>query len=167
MGETDLLGFYTLRSIPQWIRERKVASAADPRLVALIDTELERNRHRLSVDRSILPAFADWARWYAVTNRRPIGASFDDEEAGPRVDGPYPTNRVAAAVAEARDAYLHRLIVDHLNASESVIVVYGASHLMIHRPALDAVLGPPCYYGDDISQSKTSCDLKERHKMSP
>src|SRR5262245_56351410 len=33
----DLLGFYTLRSIPQWIGERKITSAADDRITALLD----------------------------------------------------------------------------------------------------------------------------------
>jgi hypothetical protein len=160
ISEADLLGFYTLRSIPQWIRERKLIDAADPRLVALIDAELDHNRRRLALDGSILPSFAGWARWYAATNHRPIGASFDDEEAGPRVDGPYPSNKIAAAVAEARDAHLHRLIVAHLDANESVIVVYGGSHLMIQRPALDAVLGPPCYFGDAIATSRKSCHVE-------
>lgn len=112
---------------------------------------------RLLLDASILPSFADWAHWYATTNHRPIGVDFDTEETGPRVDGRFPSNKIAAVIAGARDAHLHRLIVAHLEANESVIVVYGGSHLMMQRPALDAVLGPPCYFGDDIVKSRTKC----------
>jgi len=36
-----------------------------------------------------------------------------------------------------------------LNAGETLLVVFGRSHLMIQRPALDAMLGRPCYVGSE------------------
>ena len=59
--------------------------------------------------------------------------------------------------ARERAAYLHRLIVTHLNSGESVLVVFGESHLMIHKPALDAVLGSPCYVGADMARAAADC----------
>ncbi|QAY78293.1 hypothetical protein [Sphingosinicella sp. BN140058] len=153
----DLLGFYVLRSIPEWIREKKLTEAGDPRLASLVEKELARNRQRLALGPDVLPSFTDWADWYKATNGKPIGPSFAMEETGPLSDGAFPSNRIAAAISRARAAYLHEFIISHLNAGETVLVVFGSSHLMIHRTALDAVLGSPCYVGSDIAAAAKNC----------
>ena len=107
--------------------------------------------------RAGVASFAPWSAWYQALNHRPIGAGFITEEAGPLADGRFGTNRIASAVSKARDTYLHELIITHLNASESVMVVFGGSHLMIHRPALDAVLGRPCYVGTAVVSAASVC----------
>ncbi|MBB3692060.1 hypothetical protein FHY05_000672 [Sphingomonas sp. BK580] len=153
----DLLGFYVLRAIPQWIGERKISNAGDPRLVSLVQASLDYNRAMLGLPASVLPRFSDWAAWYREKNGKPIDTTFDTEEVGPLADGRHGTNRIASAVSRARDAYLHNLIIAHLNRGESVLVVFGGSHLMIHRPALDQVLGRPCYAGTDLKQAQEAC----------
>ena len=140
----DLLGFYTLRSIPQWIREERIDNAADVRIDALLAEELETNRARLGLEADLLPGVEDWRAWYRATNGKRLGADFSTEEAGPMADGPYGSNRVAAAISRARAVFLHELAILRAAKGETVLVVYGASHLMIHRPALDAALGAPC-----------------------
>jgi len=153
----DLLGFYVLRNIPQWIGERQIDHAGDPRLEALATAALARNRAVLQLPATVLPGFAEWAAWYQALNRTPVGAGFVTEEVGPLTDGRFGTNRIASAVSRARGAHLHELIITHLNAGESVLVVFGGSHLMIHRPALDAVLGRPCYLGPALESASSSC----------
>jgi hypothetical protein len=153
----DLLGFYVLRSIPQWIRERQIEHAGDPRLQNLVTAELSRSRDGLHLPSTVLASYADWARWYHAINRKPLGADFLTEEVGPLADGRFGTNRIAHAISRARAAHLHSLIVTHLNADESVLVVFGASHLMIQRPALDAVLGSPCFVGSDLDRAAVAC----------
>jgi hypothetical protein len=153
----DLLGFYVLRNIPQWIQERKIDDAGDPRLQPLVEAALARNREALALPPSALPGFAEWAAWYRRLNGVEIGAGFVTEEVGPLADGRFGTNPIAAAVSRARDAYLHDLVIAHLNAGESVLVVFGASHLMIHRPALDAALGRPCYVGTSLQRAASDC----------
>src|SRR5262249_48766366 len=76
----DLLGFYTLRSIPQWMRERKIDGPGDARISSLIEKELEHSRSRLGLSPSILRDFAAWTQWYAETNHKEFGAAFDSEE---------------------------------------------------------------------------------------
>jgi len=146
----DLLGFYTLRSVPQWIRERKIDGPGDERVKSLIVAELERNRTRLAAPATVLPDYAAWAHWYAQTNQKDFGLLFELEEVGPLADGRYRSNNIAEAIARARDGFLLTIIAQHLNARESVMVVFGASHLMILRPALDSMLGPPCYTGSRL-----------------
>jgi hypothetical protein len=153
----DLLGFYVLRNIPQWIGERRIDHAGDPRLQPLVAAALLRNRESLALPPAVLPGFSEWASWYRALNRRSIGADFATEEVGPLTDGRFGTNRIAAAISRARDAYLHDLVVAHLNDGENVLVVFGGSHLMIHRPALDALLGPPCYVGATLERSGPAC----------
>lgn len=153
----DLLGFYVLRNIPQWIGERRIDHAADPRLQVLAAAALTRNRAALGLPPTVLPGFAEWAAWYQALNQRPLDASFVTEEVGPLADGRFGTNRIAYAVSRARDSYLHELVVSHLNAGESVLVVFGGSHLMIQRPALDAALDRPCYVGAELRQAASSC----------
>jgi hypothetical protein len=153
----DLLGFYVLRNIPQWIRERRLRSAADPALKPLVVEALALNRAKLQLGPDVLSSFEQWAAWYKAINRKPIDATFITEEVGPLADGKFGTNKIAYALARVRDAYLHELIIEHLNKGESVLVVFGASHLMIHRPALDRVLGGPCYAGVNLAEAAAMC----------
>ncbi len=153
----DLLGFYTLRSVPQWIRERRIDGAGDARVNALLEAELEHNRGRLGLATSVLPDLAAWRAWYQQTNGRPFGAAFELEEVGPRADGRYGTNRLAAAIGDARDSFLLEKIAAHMNAGENVIVVFGESHLMVLRPALDRMVGAPCYVGVEMRDAARAC----------
>ncbi|MEM6538905.1 MAG: hypothetical protein AAF668_14395 [Pseudomonadota bacterium] len=148
----DLLGFYTLRSIPQWIRERRIDDASDPRINALLEDELIKNKRRLDLPDTFLPSVKEWVNWYTELNEKSLDASFTTEEAGPLIDGPFKSNAIGAAISRARAAFLHELVIEQLSDKSSVLVVYGASHLLIHRPALDATLGPPCYAGDTLTQ---------------
>lgn len=157
ISPADLLGFYVLRNIPQWIAEKKIESAGDPRLEQLVVAALARNREVLQISPDVLRGYSEWSAWYATLNKRPIGSDFVTEEVGPLADGRFGSNRIAYAVSKARDTHLHTLTTQHLNAGESVLVVFGASHLMIHRPALDDVLGKPCYVGRDLALAATMC----------
>lgn len=154
----DLLGFYVLRNVPQWIGEDKIEHAGDARLEPLVADALSRNRDALGLPAEILPGFSEWAAWYQALNGKPLGADFVTEEVGPLADGRFGTNRIAASVSRARAAHLHELVIAHLKAGQSVLVVFGASHLMIHRPALDAVLGRPCYVGVELERAAAACD---------
>ena len=153
----DMLGFYVLRNIPQWIREQKIAHGGDRRLVPLVDAALARDRAALQLTNTTLADYDDWSAWYKRLNGRPIASDFTTEEAGPLADGKFGSNRVAYAISRERAAYLHELILDHLNEGKGVLVVFGASHLMIHRPALDKVLGAPCYSGADMDRAASAC----------
>lgn len=156
-SESDVLGFYTLRSVPQWVRERKIEDAGDPHVRELIEAELRKNRSRLKLSPDVLPGYATWEEWYASMNKKSFGKEFEPEEAGPLSNGPYGTNRIAAAISRARDSFLVERIADHLNRGETVMVVFGASHLMIVRRVLDDMLGQPCYVGSDLAVAEERC----------
>ena len=108
----DLLGFYTLRSVPQWVSERKIEGASDERVRPLIEAELEHNRQRLALPATVLSNYAAWSQWYARTNNKPFGVSFDPEETGPLADGCYGSNRIAESISHARDEFLVNLVAN-------------------------------------------------------
>lgn len=153
----DLVGFYTLRSVPQWMREQKTAGPDDSRTKPLIEAELERSRSRLQAPADVLSSYASWAQWYERTNGKPFDASFALEEGGPLADGRYATNKIAEAIGRVRDEFLLEIVTRHLNARDNVLVVFGASHLMMLRTALSSMLGPPCYQGDDLKAARDHC----------
>lgn len=157
LSGADLLGFYVLRNIPQWTGERKIENASDSRLRPLVETALANSRVALQLPPQVLVGYAEWTKWYERLNRKPLDAGFATEEVGPLADGKFGTNRIAFAVSRARDAHLHKLIIGHLNAGESVLVVFGGSHLMIQKPALDAAIGPPCYLGTRFERAASTC----------
>ncbi len=157
VSEADVLGFYVLRSVPQWLQEREIDRPGDPRTARLVEAALAAERAALGLGPDILADYASWAAWYERTNGRPFGDGFQGEEVGPLADGPHGTNRAGYAISRARDSFLLERVADHLGRGEAVLVVYGASHLPILRPALDAMLGSACYAGTDLSEAKAGC----------
>lgn len=156
---SDLLGFYTLRSVPQWIREKEIDSASDPKIRSLVEVELKKNRSRLRINARFLPTYETWLHWYSSVNGKVFGATFELEEAAPLSPGPYGTNKIASAISEVRAEYLLHRMAHHVHRGENTMVVYGRSHLMIQRPALDRLLGPPCYVGSDIGAATSVCQI--------
>jgi len=126
-------------------------------LRALVDQELRRARTALDLESAVLPDFSSWVSWYRTLKGKPLAADFTTEEVGPLHDGSFGTNKIAAAVSRARDAFLHEVIIRHLQAGNTVLVVFGGSHLMIQRPAFDAALGLPCYAGTNLEEAPARC----------
>lgn len=160
IGDVDLLGYYVLRVIPQWSRDRSISGFGDQKLEQLVNRQLRRSQADLSLPAQIMPDFRSFAAWYEHTNRKPLAAGVGQEESGPLVDGPWPTNRIGAAVSRARDAHLVKQIAERLNQDGSVLVVFGGSHAVIDKPALDAMLGSPCYLGSDMAAAARSCSRR-------
>lgn len=157
IADVDLLGYYVLRVIPQWTRDRSISRPDDPQLEKLIDKQLHRSEAELGLRADVMPDFHSFAAWYRRTNGKQLSAGVEQEESGPLADGPWPTNRIAAAVSRVRDAHLISQIANRLNKDGSVLVVFGASHAMIDKPALDGMLGRPCYVGFDMRLAAKSC----------
>jgi hypothetical protein len=160
IADLDLLGYYVLRVIPQWLRDGSVTGPTDPALSQLVSTQISRSASELGITPNIMPTFADFALWYQRTNGKRLSEGIDQEEAGPLADGPWPTNRIGAAVSRRSDTHLVWQIADRLKKDRSVLVVFGGSHAMIDKPALDAMLGQPCYVGRDIDAARRECTAR-------
>lgn len=167
VADLDLIGYYVLRVIPQWTRDGSIARPDDPRLEQLVHKQLRRSRAELGLPADLMPDFRSFADWYQRTNGKLLSAGVDQEESGPLADGPWPTNRIGAAVSRARDAHLVAQIADRLNKDRSVLVVFGGSHALIDKPALHAMLGRPCYVGPDMTIAAKRClpDSRARRQI--
>jgi len=158
VSDEDLLGFYVLRVVPQWLSQREFDDLSSTRATALIDNQLSRSRAELKLSTDLLPDAAAWRRWRLERN---VGASpnrIDIKEAGPLADGPWKTSQVGAAISRARDTHLYELTRAELAKHRSVLVVFGGSHALIQLPALKRLMGPPCYRGDNAESVPMTCE---------
>lgn len=157
VSKVDLLGFYVLRVVPQWQSQGEFDDLRSTRATALIDNQLARSRAGLKLSPDLLPDATAWRRWRLERN---VGASpsrIDIQEAGPLADGPWKTSQVGAAISRARGTHLYELTKAALAKHRSVLVVFGGSHALIQLPALERLLGAPCYRGDDAESAAESC----------
>jgi hypothetical protein len=141
-GETldDILGFYVVRQVPQWRRQKALESRTQKQIY-------DRFLAAICRDFEIKPEGFDWSefhRWY----RKRANKNFDwnslrDDESAPLQDGPYYTQRVAATVGRLRDQFIVQQICANLRTHKRVVVVYGGAHLATQRPVLEDLLGQP------------------------
>jgi hypothetical protein len=157
VDDQDLLGFYVLRVVPQWVSQKKFDNLESRDASDLINRQLERSRKELGLQADLLKSADAWRSWRLVKNPRANPKIVDVEEAGPLADGTWPTSRIAASVSRARDTHLYELTKKQLNAHDRVMVIYGGSHALIQFPALAALLGKPCYRGVNAEEISRSC----------
>lgn len=157
VSDEDLLGFYVLRVVPQWLSQRQVDDLTSDPASELISGQLDRSRKELGLATSVLPTADDWRRWRLSRNRGASQNSIDIKEAGPLADGPWATGRIGAAISKARDSHLLKLTTQELAKRGSVLIVYGGSHALIQLPALEHLMGTPCFRGDDVAAIPPPC----------
>jgi hypothetical protein len=158
--DQDLLGFYVLRVVPQWLSQKKFDDLESSSATVLIGRQLERSRKELGLGSGILQSADAWRSWRLLKNPTANAKTVDVEEAGPLADGPWPTNAIAAAISRARDTHLYELTRQQLTTHGDVMVVYGGSHALIQYPALTALLGRPCYRGTKVEDVSGSCKAR-------
>ncbi len=158
--DQDLLGFYVLRVVPQWLSQKKFDDLESSGATDLIDQQLERSRKELGLGTGILQGAEAWRSWRLLKNLRADRKTVDVEEAGPLADGPWPTNVIAASISRARDTHLYEVTKQQLSRYNSVMVVYGGSHALIQYPALTALLGKPCYRGANVEDVSRLCKMR-------
>jgi hypothetical protein len=155
--DEDLLGFYVLRVVPQWVSQKEFDDLESAKASELIDDMLDLSRQELKLGPELLNDAGAWRRWRLSRNPQAHPKMVDIEEAGPLVDGPWPTSRIAASISRARATHLYDLIKAQLAEQGSVTVVFGDSHALIQYPALTALLGKPCYRGTLPADAQRLC----------
>ena len=159
VNDEDLLGLYVLRIVPQLVSQKKFDDLESIAAGELIDSMLDLSRKDLSLGPELLIDAGAWRRWRLSHNPRANPKMIDIEEAGPLVDGPWPTSRIAASVSRARGTHLYELTKAQLAKHGTVTVIFGASHALIQYPALTALLGKPCYRGEVPVDAQRLCRI--------
>lgn len=144
----DLLGFYIVRQIPQLIRREQINDANDPRLTDEIFSMVGSFSDATGVPIKNLEAvdgLANFRNWYEAINGVSFTENYRNTDSWPGVtssSGPRATNTISTKVADARDHHIIGVIDAALRESNTIIVVYGASHHTIQEPALKAAFEP-------------------------
>ncbi len=135
----DILGFYVVRQIPQWRRQKQLEQESEQALV-------ERFLATVCQDFQIESqwGWSDFQGWYAnQAGKNYSRQDLKDEEAAPMLNGPYLTQRISAQVSLLRDQHLAQVIEQKLKEYPHLAVIYGGSHLACLRPWLIQHLGQP------------------------
>lgn len=143
----DLFGYYIVRQIDQWVQSGEASSYSDPAIDALIadyaasftgDTGLSAG------DLANVSTFDAFRIWYEKTNGLPYATGFRPEDAWPTSpETDRQTNRLSNRVADVRDRHLQGVLSDALSEFDRVLIVYGASHHLVHAQALESAFGKP------------------------
>jgi hypothetical protein len=137
----DVLGFYVTRQIPQWERDGTLLQKSfDTAYLNFRDTF----GRKLELDAGVLPTPESFREWFAKKNGEIFHArDVGTETVAPYVDGTVFTQKMSAVVGKVRDQHVVRVIDDMLEKKKSILVIFGASHYLTQRPALEATLGAP------------------------
>ena len=139
-SDEDILAFYVVRQIPQWILERE---SVEGLLERKVPPFLE---HYCKALKSLsCPTLTDIKRWYVSTTGRELSAQVSSEETAPYADGNLKTQKISSAVGAIRDRYTLALIETMLHKYKRVAVVYGGSHYVTLKKSLDSGLGSPTF----------------------
>lgn len=143
VNPVDLLGYYIVRQIPQWVRREEITDITDSRIEKLIfnmvgafstDTDM-----RIETFKEV-DGIKAFRQWYEKTNGVTLTEGLREQDAWPSsaIPDPRKTNELSDKVADIRDAHIVGVINDALMAHDTVLVVYGASHHDIQAPAFEA-----------------------------
>jgi hypothetical protein len=138
--DQDIVGFYLVRQIPQWLREKQDQNGL-----------LERNAPHFIKNYckefpvTPCPNLRELRAWFKAKMNRELGADIINAEVDPIADGKLLTQRMASAVSDVRDKYTLNIIEDLLREYKQVAVVYGSGHFVTLRKSLDAALGTPSF----------------------
>lgn len=136
----DLVGFYLVRKVPQWKRQKKLKRTEIEKLAA---EQFERYRKR--IDPKLDFTFEDFKRWYSSKMSKPKDyTEFANNDPAPH-GGPDATyvQKISNRVTFARDVTLVKRIEESLSKHDRVLVVYGGSHFIDLEPALTKAMGHP------------------------
>jgi len=132
----DFLGFYIVRQVPQWKRERRINESAASLITLFINTTLSQLQEK--------PNIKTFYNWYIQNFHKDFNINkINEEDIAPNhnVKSYYIFNEINII----RDQYLANLIASSLNSYKKVMVIYGASHFVQQKRVLDTMFGKqPC-----------------------
>ena len=138
----DLIGFYVVRMIPEWKRE---GISSEDKILKRIEARLALERGKLGV--TSLFGLKEFQAWYANHMAKPsqfLAIEVDDTAPLSTKDATF-IQKISSALGIARDQSIVNVIAQTLTTKSNVLVVYGASHFLTERRALEALLGHPTF----------------------
>jgi 6-pyruvoyl-tetrahydropterin synthase len=141
--DEDILGFYTVRQVPQWVREKLDKKTL---LKKKIPPFLTHYCKIFSV-RSC-PTSEEVMKWYKTKLGHELVPEVSNEEVAPYSDGTLYTQKISSDVGYLRDHFTLNLIQEALRKHKRVAVIYGAGHYLTLRKSFDEAFGDPTFIED-------------------
>jgi hypothetical protein len=141
--DEDVIGFYTVRQIPQWVREGKNKSG-------LLKREIPPFAAHYCKIFSLLkcPQYSGIIKWYKTKLGHELTSNVSNEETAPFKDGKLLTQKMSAEVGVIRDHFTLNVIEQLLARYKRVAVIYGAGHFLTLENSFSSALGPPSFTVD-------------------
>lgn len=134
--DIDVLSFYTVRQIPQWVREQNDKSTLFHKKIPSFLTNYCKT---FSVQNC--PSTVDVMKWYKDKIGYELTPDVSNEEVAPIKDGTLYTQKMSAEIGHIRDHFTLNIIEQMLLRYERVAVVYGASHFSTLRRSFEKSFG--------------------------
>jgi hypothetical protein len=134
----DIIGFYTARQIPQWVRENEATKGLiERRAPAFISYYCG----LFAIQNC--PTLDDVKEWYKAKNGRILDVKITNNDVSPEHSGKLYTHKISSAVGDCRDKFTLNVIARLLKKYKRVAVIYGAGHYVTLRESFDSALGKP------------------------
>ncbi len=135
--KADLVGFYLLRIIPQWKRRGEFEPT---KIEEMISDQLSKYRKRVSLQEPF--TIDDFKSWYRAKmgEQKPYLDFVANDTAPHGGVGATFVQRISHQVGLVRDRAIVENIAKMLNQHDTVLVVYGGSHLIVQHPALKEMM---------------------------
>jgi hypothetical protein len=136
----DVIGFYLVRQIPQWIRQKKAPAEM---LKKDAPQFLKHYCKDFEVPPTNCPDLAAIKLWYRAKMNKELTPERINDEVAPIYGSTIFTQKISSAVGDIRDRFTLNLIQTYLKKYKRVAVIYGKSHYITLRKSIDAAMGPP------------------------
>lgn len=141
--EEDILGFYVVRQIPQWVRQledkKGLLEGKVPNFLGYYC--------RLFSTKSC-PTLLEVKDWYKEKMGHELTAEVVNEDVAPLLDSSVFTQKISSDVGYIRNHFTLNVIQQLIAKYKKVAVVYGAGHFICLRNSFDVVLGLPAFIED-------------------
>lgn len=146
--DQDILGFYAVRQIPQWIRAREKQSGL---LERKIPPFLKHYCKIFGITQC--PNLQSTLAWYRSKLGKDLTVHVHNEEVAPLSNGKLFTQVISSKIGTIRDRFTLQVIESLLHQYKKVAVIYGASHFVTLRKSFDEAFGVP-QFKEDPRKSK-------------
>lgn len=141
--DQDIIGFYTVRQIPQWVREKENKKDLFRRK---IPPHLKHYCKVFGIEDC--PSMEATLNWYKSKLGHELSADVSNEEVAPVSDGQLFTQKMSSQVGYIRDHFTLGIIEKLLHQYKKVAVIYGAGHFVTLRKSFEASMGQPEFIED-------------------
>lgn len=141
--DQDIVGFYVIRQIPQWVRQKEsITDLFSRKIPSFID-----HYCKVFVIQDC-PSLKTTKAWYKSKLGYDLTTDVSKMETAPLSDGKLFTQTLSSHVGYVRDHFTLNIIEKLLHQYKKVAVIYGASHFKTLRQSFDVSLGEPQFIED-------------------